>query len=169
MLVSAEHALHSRMDSVLKIRDDSYVLAPFVASVPTRYSQRWIVALKCMGHDGVMDATYWIGRASAHASLTRPIRDWNEGRGVPTKNPEMWLAHSFRRALIPVYKRGFCTLPFVSIRKVCFPREGLFVKSLHHSALLSPSCYQGRSLACRLKLQTSMRIFSPCPRSICRS
>lgn len=161
--------MRTRMESVLKIRDDSYILAPFIANVPTKYPQRWLVGLKCCTFGGVMDATYWFGRASAQSVLTRPIRDWNERRGWPTKNPEMWLANSFKRAFISVYKRGFCSLPFVSIRKICVPQERVVIKSMHYSSILSHSCYENNSLACKTSLQNSMKRFSPCPRNICRT
>jgi len=99
-LRSAQVPCH--FDCVLRLRDDTYALAPMV--VPPRparetqwgsWSSAGMLSLGCLKWGGVMDAHFLLGRQSAMAIMTGLLTDFylEHLTATPPENAEAWLAH----------------------------------------------------------------------------
>ena len=140
-LVDAEEEGKERFGLVLKLREDTVALQPWL--IPSGWAQHGLTSLRCLTHGGIMDGTFAVGRRWAWAIMEGLAADWYiyhyavKNKSIP-KNPETWLKRVAQMRHVPMQTRPLCELPFVSVRFVSKAKSAentemdIVVKRLHY-------------------------------------
>ena len=152
-------SLSASVSIVIKMRDDSRVMVPWV---PNMQIGPELKTLKCMKHGGIMDAQYMGERSAMVRALSSMYQDWKSTNNKPYRNPEQWMRDSFRRHSVRWTGEGLCSLPMLSVRVDA--HGNLTLKRYHKSA--ARSCYDGED-TCGLR-KAANRI-PMCPLNLCNS
>ena len=163
-LVDAEEHEGKRFGLVLKLREDSVALRPWL--IPGGWAYQGLTSLRCMRWGGFMDSTFAVGRQWAWHIMEGLAADWYishyavENRsmyktadGIPF-NPESWLSRLARLKQVPTQIKTMCELPFVSARFVSTSNDtstagadglGIVVKRHHYfNARYNGNCFGTR-------------------------
>ena len=181
----AEVQANAKYDVVLKLREDTRVLLPWV--VPPSFARGGITSLSCLKWDGVMDAAFGIARKWAWHIMDGMSADWYlarphwTNRTVP-KNPESWLRSLLTYRGVPSRTVYACELPMVSVRYLAnYDDSGIGstfmrVKPSHYTQLLNTygigsGCFGlgAGDRVCKTEFHRKLKSMGPCPPSQCRS
>ena len=175
--IEAQEQNTSRFEIILKIRDDSTVILPWI---PPNLSFKGITTLQCLGHGGEMDANFIVHRNFAWQILEGMSAEWylSHSTMTPNLNPETWLRSIIKKWQVPRKHVQACDLPFVSTRYSKTQNSSICIKDIHWDHLQkrctskavplffeSPKyyfkhfcCYT--DLKCYNKIQSTLRNFS---------
>ena len=190
-LVDAEEEGKERFGLVLKLREDTVALQPWL--IPSGWAQHGLTSLRCLTHGGIMDGTFAVGRRWAWAIMEGLAADWYiyhyavKNKSIP-KNPETWLKRVAQMRHVPMQTRPLCELPFVSVRFVSKAKSAentemdIVVKRLHYEYAKNEDhgCYRRKwtehngngdwsTCASSEFIRATLKSMKICPSQLCSS